>query len=111
MEELPDWLETLWNINPGLARRAEIYIDDLSKKNDDKICENKNNLLSLFRNSKYMIKHLKETERNLDSEISNEISEIMKEESVLRNYKLALLQPKCDLHSEIKKIINEYGLE
>jgi len=35
-EDKPDWLETLWNINPGLAKRAE---DDL--KNNYKRINNK----------------------------------------------------------------------
>jgi hypothetical protein len=34
--ETPDWLETLWNINPRLAERAEEYLknlEELIKKN------------------------------------------------------------------------------
>lgn len=27
-EELPDWLETLWNVNPSLALRAEEYLSE-----------------------------------------------------------------------------------
>jgi hypothetical protein len=29
MKEKPSWLETLWNINPSLAQRAEDYISNL----------------------------------------------------------------------------------
>ena len=32
-EELPNWLQTLWNINPGLAERAEKYIREKLHRN------------------------------------------------------------------------------
>lgn len=42
LADLPGWLQTLWNVNPTLAREAEKYLDELGADIRNKLSPPKN---------------------------------------------------------------------
>lgn len=72
MEELPGWLQTLWNINPSVAREAEKYLDNMGADIRNKLTP-PNNLCAMLKikdpdtKTKILInKEIKNTENSIE---------------------------------------------
>ena len=71
MKDLPGWLETLWNINPTVARDAEKYLDELGADIRNKLSPPKN-LCALLKVAQdkdvqeLIAKEIKNTEKSVE---------------------------------------------